>query len=147
VIGALYCGVRDAHEVRGDSMRKTLVTATIALAALVLAGGVSAVTIKPLVPTLTGSITDVSASGYTFRVTGTNYPLTQPGGAISPNCKGQPGSLCGPLPEVTQWIGGATDDNGGFFVDFPMTCPSVNVKSWIATDNDGVTSKGVKPPC
>jgi hypothetical protein len=129
-------------------MRKTLVTATIALAALILAGGVSAVTIKPLVPTLTGSITNVTASGYTFRVVGTNYPLTQPGGSISFTCKGgPPGSLCGPVPDVSNWLGGDTDVNGGFFVEFPLTCPTQNIKSWVATDNNGVKSKGVKPPC
>jgi hypothetical protein len=118
--------------------------ALAAVAALVLAAQVRAAPLKAITPTLTVSVIDVSSTGYTFHVVGTNYGDTQTGGQLEITCASRPREIC-LIPDPSSWIGGETD-NGSFFVDFPVACGS-NAKFAQAVDFAGTESKRAKAPC
>jgi hypothetical protein len=98
-------------------------------------------------PSLRLSVVDVSSTGYTVHVAGSNYFAgSQPGGTLQLSCAGKKGSICGPPPG--SWSRGAVDPfTGRFEFDYVSFACGSNVKSALAVDGNGVKSNSVKGAC
>jgi hypothetical protein len=98
-------------------------------------------------PSLTLSVVDVSSTGYTLHVAGSNYFAGgQPGGQLQLTCLGKKGSTCGPAPDP--WPSFGVDVfTGEFGLDYVSFACGSNIKSAVAVDNNGVKSNAVKGAC
>jgi hypothetical protein len=98
-------------------------------------------------PSLTLSVVDVSSTGYTLHLAGSNYFAGgQPGGQLQLSCLGRKGSTCGPSP--APWPAfGVNPFSGSFGFDYASFACDSNIKSAVAVDNNGVKSNAVKGAC